>query len=125
VKYLKNLLDIIHNVLDDVCLNLSIGIQTNLLLFNEEIGDLLLERGVSLGISLDGPPDVNNVNRIDHSGRPSSKSLEEKLELLTSKYRPIFSGFLCVIDPDTDPVKIIKYLLSFWSYRNRFSIAIK
>jgi uncharacterized protein len=39
----------------------SIGIQSNGLLFTEEIGELLLRRRMSIGISIDGPPKVNDV----------------------------------------------------------------
>ncbi len=95
-------------------IRLSVGTQTNLLLFDGHLGDLMLERRMSIGVSLDGPPQINDRNRVDHLGRPSSPRLEESLALLTTpKYRPLFSGFLCVIDPESDPVAVTEYLLSF------------
>jgi uncharacterized protein len=92
----------------------SIGIQSNGLLFTEEIGELLLRRRASIGVSIDGPPEVNDLYRVDHRGQPSSQLLEKRLELLTSsRYRPIFSGFLSVINISTDPLAVFRYLDSF------------
>ena len=90
--------------------------QSNGLLFTPEIGDLSarVRPAIGMGISLDGPPEVNDRHRVDHAGNPSSARLEERLELLRSpRYRSLFSGFLCVIDPQTDPVRVTDYLLSF------------
>jgi uncharacterized protein len=93
---------------------LHVGIQSNGLLFCPEIGDLLLETGAAIGVSLDGPPEVNDRFRVDHAGRPSSAHLEERLELLLSpRYRPVFAGFLCVIDPSSDPERVTDYFLQF------------
>jgi uncharacterized protein len=114
VAYLRQVIDIIDEVFIGSNTNLDLGIQSNGLLFTPEIGDLFLERDISLGISLDGPPEINDLNRIDHRGLPSTKQLEEKLVLLTSaRYEAIFGGFLSVINPFVDPLAVIQYLLSF------------
>lgn len=114
VRHLEELLRVIEEVFHDTDIKLSLGMQSNGLLFNREIGDLFLTHGMTMGISLDGPPDVNDVYRIDHRGRPSTLKLEEKLSLLTSEpYHPIFSGFLTVINPYSDPLTVFEYLQSF------------
>ncbi|HEV8673608.1 MAG TPA: FxsB family cyclophane-forming radical SAM/SPASM peptide maturase [Methylomirabilota bacterium] len=114
LAHLEMLTTVIADTLGGTGLKLSVGIQSNGLLFDREIGDLMLARGMSIGVSLDGPPAINDLHRIDHRGRPTGARLEECLALLTSpRYRPIFSGFLCVINPDTDPVALTRYLLSY------------
>ncbi len=113
-RHIELLLDVIAEVFCGAAIDLSMGLQTNLLLFDAEIGEILRARNVSVGVSVDGPPEVNDRRRVDHLGRGSSALLAEKLALLTSpRFRPIFSGFLSVIDPTSDPANIIDYLSSF------------
>jgi len=114
VQHLQMLTSILLDTFADSGVKLSIGMQSNGLLFTPEIGDLMLDTGMSIGISLDGPPEVNDLHRIDHKGQPTSAQLEERLALLTSsRYSRLFSGFLCVINPLTDPVAVTEYLLSY------------
>jgi len=112
MKQLRMLVSVIEEILPDF--KICLGIQSNGLLFTEEIGDFFLEKGIRLGISIDGPPSINDIYRVDHQGRPTSAELEKKLELLLSPtYRKIFSGFLCVINPEVDPIAVSDYLLSY------------
>lgn len=111
VSHLKMLMSVIKETLPDI--DVSIGMQSNGLLFTEEIGDFLMENRISIGISIDGPPEVNDIHRLDHQGRPTSAQLEKKLELITSRYRDIFAGFLCVINTKADPIAVTEYLISF------------
>lgn len=114
VSHLADLAHIIGDTFAGSGIRLSIGMQSNLLLFNEEIGRFMHDVGMTIGVSIDGPPKINDRFRVDHRGRPTSATLESKLSLLLSdQFRPIFSGFLTVIDPDTDPIEITEYLLSF------------
>ncbi|MBN7813686.1 FxsB family radical SAM/SPASM domain protein [Algoriphagus sp. H41] len=113
-KKLHKLGGIIKSELTERGIYVNFGMQTNLLLFNEEIGDFFLEHKGSIGVSIDGPPHINDIYRIDHKGRGSSKILEKKMQLLTSStYKSVFSGILSVVNVDTDPIEVIKYLLSF------------
>ena len=54
------------------------GMQSNGLLFTEEIGDFFKANRISYGVSGDGPPEINDLHRLDHAGKPISKQLEEK-----------------------------------------------
>lgn len=113
-NHLRRIVGILKEELTGPNIQLQIGMQSNGLLFTPEIGEIMLEAGASMGISLDGPPEVNDRHRVDHRGQPTSARLEERLRLLGSpRFRPIFAGFLCVIDPHTDPVRVTDYLLSF------------
>jgi len=114
LDHLQMLARVIGETFAGTGVQVSVGMQSNLLEFSPEIGQLMLELGMSIGVSLDGPPAINDIYRVDHQSRPSSRQLEQKLELLTSeRFRPVFSGFLCVINPETDPVEVIDYLLSW------------
>lgn len=114
VEHLRCLTSIIEDTFRGSGVSVKIGLQSNGLLFTNSIGDLLLDKQVKIGISLDGPPEVNDVNRVDHLGRPTSRRLERQLEVLLSpRYRSIFGGFLCVINPNADPISVTNYLLSF------------
>jgi uncharacterized protein len=113
-QYLKGLLLAIDSWLDPGEYRIKIGIQSNGTLFSKAVGDLLLARNVSIGISLDGPPDINDRSRVDHRGRGSSARVEQALELLTGEpYRRVFAGFLVVVDVDADPVEVYRYLAGF------------
>jgi uncharacterized protein len=113
-KHLTMLISIIAETFTDSGINISIGMQSNGILFTHEIGELLIKRRISIGISIDGPPKFNDLYRVDREGHPTSKKLEKVLEILTSyQYRNIFSGFLCVINIETDPIEVIKYLLHY------------
>ena len=56
VQHLNMLSSVLMDTFSGLNITLQVGMQSNGLLFNPEIGDLLLERGMSIGISLDGPP---------------------------------------------------------------------
>ena len=71
-------------------------------------------RNASIGISLDGPPEINDRSRVDHAGRGSSARVEKSLELLSIEpYRKSFAGFLVVVDVEADPLDVYRYLASF------------
>jgi uncharacterized protein len=111
---LEMLTDVIREELINHDIKVSVGLQTNGVLFTPELGDVMLARDISLAVSLDGPPEVNDRYRVDKQGRPTSAILEEKLELLLSpQYSPLFRGFLCVIDLDSDPIAVLRYLSSY------------
>jgi uncharacterized protein len=114
ISHLEMLTSVISDVFSNSGIDVYLGMQSNGLLFNEQIGDFLLEKNISLGISLDGPPKVHDANRVDHQGNPTSFKLEEKLKILTSpKYLKLLRTIICVINIDSDPLEVIKYLLSF------------
>lgn len=111
---LSALVNQVRDVFAGSGIQIKIGMQSNLLLFNEAIGEFMSREGITVGVSIDGPPHVNDVYRVDHKGRGTSQRLEAKLELLFSpRFRHLFSGLLCVVNPDTDPEEVLDYLLSF------------
>jgi uncharacterized protein len=113
VRHLEMLCGVLDQVFAGTGIELSLILQSNGLLFTPEIGDFLLRHGIKMGVSVDGPPEVNDQYRVDHRGRPTSSRLEKKLHLLLTRYADAFAGLLCVIDLAADPVEVIQYLLSF------------
>ncbi len=108
----------LKNCIDDVLVTGGIkvryGIQSNGVLVNEELASWLVAEGVSIGISLDGPPHVNDKFRVDHAGRGSSAAVEVAVRMLTrTAYRSAFAGFLTVIDVRQEPEEVLDYLFSF------------
>ncbi|MFI5956483.1 FxsB family cyclophane-forming radical SAM/SPASM peptide maturase [Cryptosporangium sp. NPDC051539] len=81
------------------------GVQTNGILLTREFLDLFGEYGVRIGVSLDGDEAGQNRHRRYANGRDSYDRVAAGLRLLTSdEYRPLFSGLLCTIDVDNDPL---------------------
>ena len=90
-------------------IELKLGVQTNGLLFDRAIGDLFLEKNVNIGVSLDGPPTINDRFRVDKKGAGTTAELERRLALLVGEYSSLFRGFLSVIHLDADPVDVLDY----------------
>lgn len=91
--------------------DLFVGIQTNGVLIDREYVNIFEKYDVSVGISLDGPPKVNDVFRFYHNKKGSGKDVENKLALIQNS--EVFGGILCVINIDSDPLEIWHYLASF------------
>ena len=56
------------------------SIQTNGSRFTDEIVSFLLHEDVRIGLSIDGPPELNDIHRVDHRRRGSGKRIEEALK---------------------------------------------
>ena len=104
VDHLRVLLETARSIFSAGRIGVRLGIQSNGLLFHDFIGELLLEHHATIGVSIDGPPRINDIHRVDHRGVGSSRILEGRLKLLASpKFRDVFSGFLIVVNPMADP----------------------
>jgi uncharacterized protein len=114
IDQLRMLCTIIREELTDYGFQPQLSMQSNLTLLNEEIADFLLENRIVVGTSMDGPAEWNDVFRVDHSGNSSTEATERGLVLISSpKYRKIWSGILCVINPWSDPVCVLDYLRQY------------
>lgn len=89
----------------------SICMQTNGTLLSPEWIELLSELEVGYGISLDGPEQINDENRIDHAGRGSYQSVKAAIELSLSseKGRNLFGSVLTVINLASDPRELYQH----------------
>lgn len=77
LKHLNIIVSEIEKSFENTGISYQIGMQSNGLLINENILKYCLSKNISIGISIDGPPKINDINRIDHSGNGSSKRLEK------------------------------------------------
>jgi len=87
------------------------SMQTNGTLLDQRWLDLLRSLEVGFGISLDGPEEVNDANRVDHRGRGSYARVRRAIELILKDGRleDLFGGLLTVIDLDADPVELYRH----------------
>lgn len=112
LEYLKNFQEIISQNVTDV--KLKFGIQTNGVLLNNEIFDFCVANNITIGLSMDGYKEANDLHRLDHQGKSSFAKVEKALELLTSNQgRKIWAGFLCVIDLYNDSEQVYYYLSQY------------
>ena len=57
--------------------NYTIGIQTNATLINQNFINLFEQNDIFVGMSYDGPPEINDINRFYHNGRVLGKMLNK------------------------------------------------
>jgi uncharacterized protein len=105
---LEYLIFTLRDALPDEC---SISLQTNGILINKKILDLCSDTRTTISVSLDGPKDVHDKNRIGHTGEGTYDKVLSGLNLLRehqdSKF--LFTGLLAVIDPDSNPIEIYNF----------------
>jgi uncharacterized protein len=88
----------------------TFNMQTNGTLIDREWLDLLCELNIGFGISLDGPKEVNDANRVDHGGQGSYDRVQRAIELVLSDLRTqvLFGGLLTVVNLDADPLQLYR-----------------
>jgi uncharacterized protein len=92
----------------------NIGMQTNGTLLRPPLLDTLKELGIRVGVSLDGDAEATGRHRAYANGRNSFADVANGLDLLNSPgYRDIYSGILCTVDVQNDPVATYEALLKF------------
>ncbi|MFJ8827045.1 FxsB family cyclophane-forming radical SAM/SPASM peptide maturase [Streptomyces sp. NPDC102467] len=90
---------------------LQASVQTNGVLLDRPVLEELLRHRVSVGVSLDGPPEIHDRLRRDRHGRGTHARVAAALRLLASpRYRPLWDGVLTVVDPTSDPAAVYRHL---------------
>jgi uncharacterized protein len=86
--------------------------QTNGTLLNDEWCRLLSGLNIGVGISIDGPEEVNDRHRVDHAGRGSYRDVRAGIAaaLRGAVGTRRLPGILTVIDLDTDPVAVYEHV---------------
>ncbi|MBX6387729.1 MAG: FxsB family radical SAM/SPASM domain protein [Frankia sp.] len=93
---------------------LRLSAQTNGLLLTPAMLDALAEHDIRVGVSLDGPREVNDRRRPRADGRGSHADAARGLRLLGSpRYRRLFAGVLAVVDLSADPLDVYAELLKY------------
>lgn len=85
------------------------GIQTNATMLNEEWCVFFAKENFTVGISLDGPEDLHDKNRVYKSGKGSFKDLMRGYKLL-QKYQ-VYTEILCVLNSNN-----VKYPLEIYHF---------
>jgi uncharacterized protein len=94
--------------------------QTNLSCLTQEIVDFSIEHAISWGLSLDGPPDLNDRFRVLHSGAGTYNHFEKALEQFPSFVRSC--GVMSTVTSVTDKhlLRIARHFrdlrLSHWDW---------
>jgi uncharacterized protein len=91
-------------------IRLVIGMQTNATLLNRDWASLFRDFEVEVGISLDGPKEINDSLRVDHNERGTYDRVLAGIEVL--KKANVEFGLLTVIQLGADPLAVHRHLLS-------------
>jgi uncharacterized protein len=102
VKRLSDLCGSLRNSLPPSC---GIHIQTNGILLSDPIIDVLVEFGVGVSISIDGPAAVHDRFRKDHRQQATHARVIAGIEKLYRREDAwsLFAGVLAVVDPASSP----------------------
>ena len=89
-----------------------ISVQTNGTLLSEKLLSLFSETHTSVSVSIDGPPEANDLARLDHRGRSTHEATMRGIHLLAahSDREFLFAGTLSVIQPAVAPRSVYEFL---------------
>jgi uncharacterized protein len=90
----------------------GLHIQTNAVLLTDNFIDLFASNDVGISISLDGPVEVHDRNRLDRHGRGSYDLVVAAIARLLAhpSGNRLLTGLLAVVDPSSDPVVVYEAL---------------
>jgi uncharacterized protein len=92
----------------------QLGVQTNGVLIDAEFLQSCARNGVRIGVSIDGDETGHDRHRKFRRGTGSYAEVTAGLRLLTrDENRPLFSGLLCTIDIENDPIDTYEALVEF------------
>ncbi|MFB9831037.1 FxsB family cyclophane-forming radical SAM/SPASM peptide maturase [Actinoallomurus acaciae] len=87
-------------------------VQTNGTLLSDAMLEVLAEHEINVAVSIDGDAEANDRHRRYADGRGSHEAVVKGLNALRAPgYRHLYSGLLCTIDLDNDPVRTYRSLL--------------
>ncbi len=105
--------------------NIGISMQTNATLVEPPLLELLRKYRVRVGVSLDGPPAVQNRVKT-RGGEESYPHIVRGLAQIQSALGPeLFRGLLCVVDVDADPVEVYRHFLTLGVKRMDFLLPLR
>jgi len=90
---------------------IKFSIQTNGTLLNQEIINFFKEHNIHIGISLDGPQEIHNRNRIYPNGKGSFGQVIKAINLL--KKNNLSFGVIAVITRPKDVKKLYSFLVAY------------
>lgn len=112
LEYFAKYLEKVRHINQDG-FNLTIYIQTNGVNLPKKLLDILFDHNVRIGISLDGPPIINDRFRVTHTGNGSYYRVIRTIDgLMGTKYQSMFTGFLCVSSGEINPAEFLAWINS-------------
>ena len=108
------LADLAGALVDRVPCQVKLALQTNGTLLGRPMLETLKRLHVQVGVSLDGDAEATGRYRRYANGRNSFDAVADGLDLLGSpEFRECYSGILCTVDTDNDPIATYEALLKF------------
>lgn len=86
----------------------DVSLQTNGLLLTEEALALFVQDEVCVSVSIDGPPEANDLHRLTHAGGSSYPKTLEAIRRL-ERHPEIYAGLIAVIDPVVKPDRLLAF----------------
>ncbi|WP_332854265.1 radical SAM protein [Duganella sp. S19_KUP01_CR8] len=100
---------------------LYVTVQTNAMLIDDRWIDLFVEHDVYVGVSLDGPPELNDVARLDKSGKGTYERTLRGVRKLFDAHaagRLQAPGLLCVLSADFPADQLYRHFVHELGFRN-------
>lgn len=94
--------------------NVIFQVATNGIPLREEVVEFLVEHGVHVNVSIDGP--THDQHRVDRRGRGTLALVTERLESLLTAHPAYFEthvGLVCVVTPPVDVAALYSFFTSF------------
>jgi len=104
--------EIIQNEIATSC-ELDFSVQTNGHLLTDDALYTLEQAQIDISLSLDGPRHVNDLHRLDHTGKSSFDGTFAALQRLIKASSDIFQGVISVIDPSVPPIELFEFFSQF------------
>lgn len=89
------------------------GMQTNGMLVNDEWLEILAKYKIGVGVSIDGPAEYHDIERVDHQNNGTYQRVAAGLRKIQEGHKAgtnNYPGTLSVINTNHDPVKIYRHL---------------
>lgn len=94
----------------ELCKEVSVSMQTNgILLQNEDYCKVLFDACVAIGVSLDGPEDIHNENRIFHNKQGSFHDVIKGVKTAEEAGHKI--GFIAVVSRPENYVRVLDFFV--------------
>lgn len=109
--YFRQFVSIIREKVSDQT-KIDFYVQTNGTLITPDFAETLVNLNIKVGLSLDGPREINDMNRLYHNGKSSFNRAYRGLQIMRSnKYRSNLAGILTTINLTADPIRVYTGLL--------------
>jgi uncharacterized protein len=105
---------LLQGLADHMPSSCSRSIQTNGILVDDDLLKLCLRTDTTLSISLDGPADIHDKFRLAFNSKGTYASTAAAIARIQqhSQAERIFTGVLCVVDPDSDARQMYQFFKS-------------